>query len=48
MKLDPQLAEDFEEDGAVLIKGLFRDWVDTIRAGIERNMAEPGPYAAET
>ena len=47
MKLDPQLAEDFEEDGAVLIKGLFRDWVDTIRAGIERNMAKPGPYAAE-
>jgi ectoine hydroxylase-related dioxygenase (phytanoyl-CoA dioxygenase family) len=47
MKLDPQLAEDFEEDGAVLIKGLFRDWVDTIRAGIERNMTEPGPYAAE-
>jgi len=47
MKLEPQLAKDFEEDGAVLIKGLFRDWVDTIRAGIERNMAEPGRYAAE-
>jgi ectoine hydroxylase-related dioxygenase (phytanoyl-CoA dioxygenase family) len=29
------------------IKGLFHDWVDTIQAGIERNMAEPGPYAAE-
>jgi ectoine hydroxylase-related dioxygenase (phytanoyl-CoA dioxygenase family) len=39
--------EAFEADGAVLINGLFRDWVDTIRAGIERNMAEPGPYAAE-
>ena len=23
------------------------DWVETIRAGIERNMREPGPYAAE-
>ena len=39
--------EAFEADGAVLIKGLFRDWVGTIRAGIERNMVEPGPYAAE-
>jgi ectoine hydroxylase-related dioxygenase (phytanoyl-CoA dioxygenase family) len=39
--------ELFEADGAVLIPGLFRDWVDTIRAGIDRNMAEPGPYAAE-
>jgi len=39
--------ERFQEDGAVLIKGLFADWVDVIKAGIERNMDEPGPYAAE-
>ncbi|MBT5186165.1 MAG: phytanoyl-CoA dioxygenase [Kordiimonadaceae bacterium] len=37
----------FQEDGVVLIKGLFKDWVDIIRAGIEHNMREPGPYAAE-
>ena len=37
----------FQADGVVLVKGLFADHVDTIRAGIERNMAEPGPYAAE-
>ncbi|MGB0853606.1 MAG: phytanoyl-CoA dioxygenase family protein [Pikeienuella sp.] len=37
----------FQRDGVVFIKGLFADHVDTIRAGIERNMAEPGPYAAE-
>jgi ectoine hydroxylase-related dioxygenase (phytanoyl-CoA dioxygenase family) len=34
-------------DGAVLVKGLFGDWVDTLSAGVERNMAEPGPYASE-
>ncbi|MGR3718167.1 MAG: phytanoyl-CoA dioxygenase family protein [Thermohalobaculum sp.] len=39
--------EAYQADGVVLIKGLFRDWVDTIRAGIERNMAEPGPYGSE-
>ena len=39
--------EAYQRDGAVLIKGLFADHVDQIRAGIERNMAEPGPYAAE-
>ena len=39
--------EAFARDGAVFIPGLFRDWVDTLRAGIERNMREPGPYAAE-
>ena len=29
------------------IKGLFQPWVDVLRAGLARNMAEPGPYAAE-
>lgn len=39
--------DDFQRDGVVLIKGLFADHVETIRTGIERNMADPGPYAAE-
>ena len=42
-----QMISDFQRDGAVLIKGLWADWVDTLRAGIERNMAEPGPHASE-
>lgn len=42
-----QMVEAFQHDGAVLIKGLWKDWVDPLRAGIARNMAEPGPYAAE-
>lgn len=36
-----------QNDGAVLIKGLFRDWVDLLRAGVERNLSAPGEYAAE-
>ena len=43
---DDQIAA-FQRDGAVLIPGLFRDWTDTIIAGIESNMRKPGPYAAE-
>jgi len=39
--------DTFQRDGVVLVKGLFKDHVDTISAGIERNMVEPGPYAAE-
>ena len=39
--------DSFQRDGVVLIKGLFADHVETIRAGIERNMTDPGPYAAE-
>ena len=39
--------DTFQKDGVVVIRGLWADWVETIRAGIERNMAEPGPYGAE-
>jgi len=38
---------DYQADGAVLIKGLLSEWVDVIRAGIALNMDEPGEYAAE-
>jgi ectoine hydroxylase-related dioxygenase (phytanoyl-CoA dioxygenase family) len=37
----------FQRDGVILVKGLFKDHVDTLRKGVERNMAEPGEYAAE-
>lgn len=37
----------FQSDGAVCLRGLFKPWLALIEAGIERNMAEPGPYAAE-
>ena len=39
--------EAFERNGVVLVKGLFADYVDELRAGIARNMKDPGPYAAE-
>lgn len=39
--------DDFQNDGAVLIKGLFADWVPQIGEAIAANMANPGPYAAE-
>ena len=43
----PEQIEAFRRDGAVLIRGLFADHVEAIRTGIEANMAEPGPFAAE-
>ena len=42
-----QMVEDYQRDGVVLVKGLWKDWVEPLRAGIERNMAEPGPSGAE-
>lgn len=45
--MTPEMVEAYRRDGAVLVKGLWKDWVEVIRAGIQRNMEEPGPYAAE-
>jgi len=47
MKIGQEIIEAYQRDGAVLVKGLFADWIDEIAAGIEQNMSEPGPYAAE-
>lgn len=45
--VDETTIEAYQRDGAVLIRGLFRDWVETLREGIEENMRRPGPYASE-
>ena len=49
--MHPLLSEEtiaaYRQDGVTVVRGLFAAFVDTIRAGIDRNMAEPGPYAAE-
>ena len=37
----PDVIAAFERDGAVALKGYFADWVEGLRAGIARNMAEP-------
>ncbi|WP_299958005.1 phytanoyl-CoA dioxygenase family protein [uncultured Roseobacter sp.] len=39
--------ETYARDGVVLIRGLFADHVETLRAGVAHNIAHPGPYAAE-
>jgi ectoine hydroxylase-related dioxygenase (phytanoyl-CoA dioxygenase family) len=40
--------EAFERDGAVVVPGLFAEWVPIIEAGIERNLTDRGPYASES
>lgn len=48
--MHPLITQDdidtYQADGVVLIRGLFGDHVDALRAGVARNMAEPGPYAS--
>ena len=42
-----ELADAFRRDGAVVIRGLFAEHVDALRAGVERNLDSPGRFATE-
>jgi ectoine hydroxylase-related dioxygenase (phytanoyl-CoA dioxygenase family) len=46
--IDDETITAYQRDGAVLIKGLWADHVDTLRAGIARNMANPSPGVMAT
>ncbi len=43
--IDRSAVETFQQDGVVLLKGVFDEWVDTLQAGLERNLREPSPTA---
>jgi len=35
----------FREDGVVLLRGVFSEWVETLRNGLQRNLDDPQQYA---
>ena len=39
--LSEKVISDFAKDGAVKLEGVFTEWVDVLREGIARNMANP-------
>jgi ectoine hydroxylase-related dioxygenase (phytanoyl-CoA dioxygenase family) len=44
-KLDSETVDSFRRDGAVVLRGYFRDWIETLQAGVAANMAEPSSDA---
>ncbi len=45
--IDADIVDAYQLDGAVCLRGAFKEWIPVLEAGVERNMAEPGPYASE-
>jgi ectoine hydroxylase-related dioxygenase (phytanoyl-CoA dioxygenase family) len=45
--VDAAAIDAYQRDGSVVLRGAFADWVEALRAGVERNMREPGLYATE-
>ncbi len=46
MITDTQIA-DYQRDGAIVVRGVFADWIDRMAEGIAQNISEPGEYASE-
>ncbi|GIS13250.1 MAG: hypothetical protein CM15mP115_24010 [Alphaproteobacteria bacterium] len=36
---------EFREQGVTVLRGVFFDWVDVLRKGVDANMADPDPNA---
>ncbi|MFC3624573.1 phytanoyl-CoA dioxygenase family protein [Vogesella amnigena] len=45
--LSPQQIADYQRDGAIILRGVFRDWIEPLRDGFEQVLAAPGPFAIE-
>lgn len=42
---DEELVDTFQRDGVVVVPGAFADWVEPLRAGLQRNLDHPSDYA---
>jgi ectoine hydroxylase-related dioxygenase (phytanoyl-CoA dioxygenase family) len=38
------MREDFARDGAVVIRGAFKDWIEPLREAMVYNLENPGPF----
>ena len=36
---------EFRAEGVTVLRGVFSDWVDVLRKGVDANMADPDPNA---
>jgi ectoine hydroxylase-related dioxygenase (phytanoyl-CoA dioxygenase family) len=43
--LDDQTVAGFRNDGVTVLRSVFAEWVDALRAGVETNMRQPAPGA---
>jgi len=45
--MTPEQIADFQRDGAVVLRGVFADWIEVMAEGVAQNMVEPSEYASE-
>ena len=42
--VEPELVGNYQRDGVVILRGSFTEWVEPLRAGLERNLLNPEAY----
>ena len=43
--IDSETINKYHSNGAILLRGVFRDWVETLNNGLDRNLREPSATA---
>jgi len=46
-KITDSTVDEYADNGAVCLRGVFTDWIEILKSGIERNHDKPGPYFSE-
>lgn len=47
MYLSKSQVDDYERDGAIVIKGVFKDWIDCLRTGFDKVLSSPSEHGRE-
>ena len=47
MILSSEQIDSYKENGAIVIKGIFKPWINLLREGFEKVLKNPGPHARE-
>jgi len=47
MYLSESQIEDYERDGAIVIKGIFKDWIECLREGFDKVLMQPSEHGRE-
>ena len=47
MILTTEQVENYEKDGAIVIKDIFKPWINLLRKGFQDVLNNPGPHARE-
>jgi ectoine hydroxylase-related dioxygenase (phytanoyl-CoA dioxygenase family) len=45
--ISAQQIEEFSRHGVVVLRGVFDDWIESLRRGVETNMRNPGPWGRD-